>query len=195
MHVNPVTRVGGIRLTLIKLVNQILHLQEDLAKVTNKVLNMEIEDLQAEVEALAQSVAVLQAQTSDLANTLSTAVVDLSALEDQVAGMTDSVTFSEVPTGGMFGVSPIFRKAVGVGFLLNGTKLVPHGIMNLGLVVSFSGWMTDGTELAPLPRTDTQAARIVEVTADVTNLVLVANYAGYTSFSGVVVVEYTKTVV
>lgn len=89
----------------------------------------------------------------------------------------------------------IYRKHVNLGSLTNTTpKSVAHGISNLGTVVSLTGFATNGTVFLPLPlaRYNNFASQI-GLYMDTTNVVVEPGN-DRTSYTGYVVIEYTKTV-
>lgn len=89
----------------------------------------------------------------------------------------------------------IYRKHVNLGSLTNTTpKSVAHGISNLGTVVSLTGFATNGTVFLPLPlaRYNNFASQI-GLYIDTSNVVVEPGN-DRTSYTGYVVIEYTKTV-
>ena len=89
----------------------------------------------------------------------------------------------------------IYRKHVNLGSLTNTTpKSVAHGISNLSSVVSLTGFATNGTVFLPLPlaRYNNFASQI-GLYIDTTNVVVEPGN-DRTSYTGYVVIEYTKTV-
>lgn len=89
----------------------------------------------------------------------------------------------------------IYRKHVNLGSLTNTTpKNVAHGISNLSTVVSLTGFATNGTVFLPLPlaRYNNFASQI-GLYMDTTNVVVEPGN-DRTSYTGYVVIEYTKTV-
>lgn len=89
----------------------------------------------------------------------------------------------------------IYRKYVNLGSLTNTTpKSVAHGISNLSTVVSLTGFATNGTVFLPLPlaRYNNFASQI-GLYIDTTNVVVEPGN-DRTSYTGYVVIEYTKTV-
>lgn len=89
----------------------------------------------------------------------------------------------------------IYRKHVNLGSLTNTTpKSVAHGISNLGTVVSLTGFATNGSVFLPLPlaRYNNFASQI-GLYMDTTNVVVEPGN-DRTSYTGYVVIEYTKTV-
>jgi hypothetical protein len=89
----------------------------------------------------------------------------------------------------------IYRKHVNLGSLTNTTpKSVAHGISNLSTVVSLTGFATNGTVFLPLPlaRYNNFASQI-GLYIDTTNVVVEPGN-DRTSYTGYVVIEYTKTV-
>lgn len=89
----------------------------------------------------------------------------------------------------------IYRKQVSLGSLTNTTpKSVAHGITNLGTVVSLTGFATNGTVFLPLPlaRYNNFASQI-GLYMDTTNVVVEPGN-DRTTYTGYVVIEYTKTV-
>lgn len=89
----------------------------------------------------------------------------------------------------------IYRKHVNLGSLTNTTpKSVAHGISNLSTVVSLTGFATNGTVFLPLPlaRYNNFASQI-GLYMDTTNVVVEPGN-DRTSYTGYVVIEYTKTV-
>lgn len=89
----------------------------------------------------------------------------------------------------------IYRKHVNLGSLTNTTpKSVAHGITNLSTVVSLTGFATNGTVFLPLPlaRYNNFASQI-GLYMDTTNVVVEPGN-DRTSYTGYVVIEYTKTV-
>lgn len=89
----------------------------------------------------------------------------------------------------------IYRKHVNLGSLTNTTpKSVAHGISNLNTVVSLTGFATNGTVFLPLPlaRYNNFASQI-GLYIDTTNVVVEPGN-DRTSYTGYVVIEYTKTV-
>lgn len=89
----------------------------------------------------------------------------------------------------------IYRKHVNLGSLTNTTpKSVAHGISNLSTVVSLTGFATNGTVFLPLPlaRYNNFASQI-GLYMDTTNVVVEPGN-DRTTYTGYVVIEYTKTV-
>lgn len=89
----------------------------------------------------------------------------------------------------------IYRKQVNLGSLTNTTpKSVAHGISNLSTVISLTGFATNGTVFLPLPlaRYNNFASQI-GLYMDTTNVVVEPGN-DRTSYTGYVVIEYTKTV-
>lgn len=89
----------------------------------------------------------------------------------------------------------IYRKQVNLGSLTNTTpKSVAHGISNLSTVVSLTGFATNGTVFLPLPlaRYNNFASQI-GLYIDTTNVVVEPGN-DRTTYTGYVVIEYTKTV-
>ncbi|MCR1899210.1 siphovirus ReqiPepy6 Gp37-like family protein [Irregularibacter muris] len=89
----------------------------------------------------------------------------------------------------------IYRKHVNLGSLTNTTpKSVAHGISNISTVVSLTGFATNGTVFLPLPlaRYNNFASQI-GLYMDTTNVVVEPGN-DRTSYTGYVVIEYTKTV-
>jgi hypothetical protein len=89
----------------------------------------------------------------------------------------------------------IYRKHVNLGSLTNTTpKSVAHGISNLSTVVSLTGFATNGSVFLPLPlaRYNNFASQI-GLYMDTTNVVVEPGN-DRTSYTGYVVIEYTKTV-
>ena len=89
----------------------------------------------------------------------------------------------------------IYRKHVNLGSLTNTTpKSVAHGISNLSTVVSLTGFATNGAVFLPLPlaRYNNFASQI-GLYIDTTNVVVEPGN-DRTSYTGYVVIEYTKTV-
>lgn len=89
----------------------------------------------------------------------------------------------------------IYRKHVNLGSLTNTTpKSVAHGISNLSTVVSLTGFATNGTVFLPLPlaRYNNFASQI-GLYMDATNVVVEPGN-DRTTYTGYVVIEYTKTV-
>lgn len=89
----------------------------------------------------------------------------------------------------------IYRKHVNIGSLTNTTpKSVAHGISNLSTVVSLTGFATNGTVFLPLPlaRYNNFASQI-GLYMDTTNVVVEPGN-DRTTYTGYVVIEYTKTV-
>ena len=89
----------------------------------------------------------------------------------------------------------IYRKHVNLGSLTNATpKSVAHGISNLSTVVSLTGFATNGTVFLPLPlaRYNNFASQI-GLYMDTTNVVVEPGN-DRTTYTGYVVIEYTKTV-
>ncbi|WP_368488057.1 siphovirus ReqiPepy6 Gp37-like family protein [Clostridium sp. BJN0013] len=88
----------------------------------------------------------------------------------------------------------IYRKQVSLGSLTNTTpKSVAHGITNLSTVVSLTGFATNGTVFLPLPlaRYNNFASQI-GLYIDTTNVVVEPGN-DRTTYTGYVVIEYTKT--
>lgn len=89
----------------------------------------------------------------------------------------------------------IYRQHVNLGSLTNTTpKSVAHGISNLSTVVSLTGFATNGSVFLPLPlaRYNNFASQI-GLYMDTTNVVVEPGN-DRTTYTGYVVIEYTKTV-
>ena len=88
----------------------------------------------------------------------------------------------------------IYRKEVNLGSLTNTTpKSVAHGIANLSTVVSLSGFATNGTIFLPLPLARySNFASQIGLYMDTTNVVVEPGN-DRTSYTGYVIIEYTKT--
>jgi hypothetical protein len=88
----------------------------------------------------------------------------------------------------------IYRKEVNLGSLTNATpKSVAHGISNLGTIVSLTGFATNGTIFLPLPLARySNFASQIGLYADTANIIVEPGN-DRTSYTGYVVIEYTKT--
>lgn len=89
----------------------------------------------------------------------------------------------------------IYRKVINLGSLTNATpKSVAHGISNISTVTCLTGIATNGTYFLPLPlaRYNNFASQI-GLFADTTN-VIVEPGNDRTAFTGIAILEYTKTI-
>lgn len=89
--------------------------------------------------------------------------------------------------------SPIYSKVISLGTMPNTTTAnVAHGISDLDNILSYRGFMSDGSNHYPLPYVDTTTASLVEIKATDTNIVIVTA-TNWSLFTGYLFVEYTKT--
>jgi hypothetical protein len=136
--------------------------------------------------------------TTRLANGAVTGVkiADRTITASKISSAFTDYSITEQNTGRLWiDGKTIYRKHVNLGSLTNTTpKSVAHGISNLSTVVSLTGFATNGTVFLPLPlaRYNNFASQI-GLYMDTTNVVVEPGN-DRTSYTGYVVIEYTKTV-
>lgn len=114
-------------------------------------------------------------------------VARILKLEENIYSDTDEVLTNKL----LFG-SPVYRKVVDVGSLPNATaKLVDHGIDGLARILDVAGFATNGTLHIPLPYVNTSDIYSVSLYVSSTEI-SVGTGTDRTSFSGYVILEYTK---
>lgn len=87
----------------------------------------------------------------------------------------------------------LYRKVIEVGDLPNnGTKEVEHGISNLDFVVNLTGAITNGDNCMSLPRIHTTSSLNIVLEISKTKVVIYDEY-DFSTYTGYVIVEYTKT--
>jgi hypothetical protein len=136
--------------------------------------------------------------TTRLANAAVTGVkiADRTITASKISSAFTDYSTTEQNTGRLWiDGKTIYRKHVNLGSLTNTTpKSVAHGISNLSTVVSLTGFATNGTVFLPLPlaRYNNFASQI-GLYMDTTNVVVEPGN-DRTTYTGYVVIEYTKTV-
>lgn len=136
--------------------------------------------------------------TTRLANAAVTGVkiADRTITASKISSAFTDYSTTEQNTGRLWiDGKTIYRKHVNLGSLTNTTpKSVAHGISNISTVVSLTGFATNGTVFLPLPlaRYNNFASQI-GLYIDTTNVVVEPGN-DRTSYTGYVVIEYTKTV-
>lgn len=136
--------------------------------------------------------------TTRLANAAVTGVkiADRTITASKISSAFTDYSTTEQNTGRLWiDGKTIYRKHVNLGSLTNTTpKSVAHGISNISTVVSLTGFATNGTVFLPLPlaRYNNFASQI-GLYMDTTNVVVEPGN-DRTSYTGYVVIEYTKTV-
>lgn len=106
----------------------------------------------------------------------------------------DNYSTGEEKIGTWIDGKSLYRKVVNIGTLPNNTSGGgPHGISNINLIVKIYGYCTNGSAFRPLPCSSTNTSiGIIDVFADPTYIYVRTN-ANMSSYSGFVVLEYTKT--
>jgi hypothetical protein len=138
--------------------------------------------------------------------TFSTNVNDISLrttayieeLEAFIPAIDSAKNFStgEVDTGARWiDGKTIYRKVIDIGTLPNATTAdTAHGITTIDTLISLIGTADNGTTQIPIPTPSTTAAN--SLTAEIVNAptpaVRVGSGANYSSYTGYVVLEYTK---
>jgi len=102
--------------------------------------------------------------------------------------------FSPVPTHKRWiDGKPIFRLVVDLGSMPNNTtKNVGHGITGLTNVISITGMITNGTQYRTLPMVTAGAPDTINVTVDASNVSVGTMSSNWITYSGKVILEYTK---
>lgn len=115
----------------------------------------------------------------------------LNATKDYVDN-SNSYSTDETLTGGKWiDGKPIYRKVVDCGAMPNNTvKLVAHNISNLDNTISISGYAKSTIETLPLPFSGILG--VIEAYTNSTDIKIGSSY-DFSSYSGYVIVEYTKT--
>ena len=115
-------------------------------------------------------------------------------LDNKITALSNYST-SEVNTGATWiDGSIIYKKTISTGALPNATsKAVAHNISNLGAVVKFEGYATDGIHTLPLPLVATNSNYCVQLSVSSTDVELecVADRSGFTD--SYVTLYYTKS--
>ena len=89
--------------------------------------------------------------------------------------------------------SPLYRKVIEFGNLPNNNlKEVPHGISDLGFVVNLNGAASNGNTFVSLPRVHTTNSLNIVLEIDKDKVVIYSQY-DFSSYTGYVTIEYTKT--
>ena len=89
---------------------------------------------------------------------------------------------------------PIYRKVVNIGSLPNATtKSVASGITNLDNLITIIGYTKSGTTILPLPLVDVNNMNGMITVYYSNGDVIIRTGIDRTSFSGYVILEYTKT--
>lgn len=142
-------------------------------------------------------------QASDIKDNLTSASSQtvLSAnqgkvLNEKIQAISDYST-SEVDTGATWiDGSTIYKKTIDIGTPADSaTKLVAHGITNLGTVVKMEG-MLNGPSIVPLPFTSTSSSpNNVEIVLDTTNIRVITGSSWWNSnnYVGHITLYYTKS--
>jgi len=89
----------------------------------------------------------------------------------------------------------IYRKVVDCGTLPNAAqKNVPHNISNLDQVITIKGIATSGNTRVPMPRSMSSIASHDNLDLFIANTnIYIAVTVDYSTYSGIVILEYTKT--
>ncbi len=135
--------------------------------------------------------------TARLANgaVTGTKIADRTITASKIAVALTDYSTTEQNTGCLWtDGKTIYRKVINLGSLPNATPgSVAHGISNLSTVVRLSGFATNGTVFFPLPLARySNFASQIGLYADTTNIIVEPGN-DRTSYTGYVVIEYTKT--
>lgn len=107
----------------------------------------------------------------------------------------NSYSLNEVATGKTWiDGKPIYRKVVNIGALPNATeKFVPHGISNLDIFTSISGYATSNQTTIPLPYTVPDNTVRISLYGNVNNVAINTNENLSAYNATYAILEYTKT--
>jgi hypothetical protein len=135
--------------------------------------------------------------TARLANgaVTGTKIADRTITASKIAAALTDYSATEQNTGCFWtDGKTIYRKVISLGSLPNATPgSTAHGISNLSTVVRLSGFATNGTIFLPLPLARySNFASQIGLYADTTNIIVEPGN-DRTTYTGYVVIEYTKT--
>lgn len=123
---------------------------------------------------------------------------NLNTMQDNIEeaiNVSDIYSTDEIVIGKWINGKPIYRKVIATGNLTNNSaKNIPHGIDNVEQITQVTGFVNYNTTVLPLPYNNSFGNISYGIAIHATtSLITIYSYSDFSTSTGYIILEYTKT--